>query len=107
MFLKKSPILLNVSFNLFCNSASSIPSNMFIVSPKSLLSLTELTIVNSNNCKYFQTAFLVFSDTLSQLYSVLKSTFGKKNVFVLLSALKISSFWYKISKNLSGYTLIQ
>ena len=52
-------------------------------------------------------AFVVFSDTLSQLYNNLKSTFGKKNVLVAFSLLNKSVFWYKISKNLSGYTVIQ
>ena len=80
------------SFNLSWSSDSLIPSNKLAVSPKLDLSFIEPTTVNKITWRYFQMDLRVVSEIPAQLYNSLKSTLGKKTVFMEESALNISSF---------------
>ena len=94
-----------------CNTLSSMPSNRFIVSPNSLLSLTFSITIKRMIFKYFQMVCWVWVETPSQQYNFLKSTRGMKSTLTLSlgfsCVLKMSSFWHIISKKRSGYIFRQ
>ena len=105
--LKKSPNPSIVSFIFSCKSVSFIDENIFKVSPKLAVSLTDPNTVNNNNCRYFHIDVLVFSLIPSQLNKSLKSTSGKNMTFKSDSDLNMSAFEFIISKNRSGNTAIK
>ena len=82
---------------------SLIDSNNLAVSPNADWSFTQPIIDNKINCKYFQMVSFVLS-LISQFHKYLKLTPGKNSVFITESSLKISTFWYRISKKRSGHT---
>ena len=91
-----------VSSILDLNSSSFISSNNFAVSPNDEEFSVSGIIENNISCKYFQKIFFVFS-LIFCLYKTEKSIPGSNSIV----SLKISSFLYKKSKNLGGYTFLQ